>query len=550
MYFSINSDDVGSKFGDMASQNNEQGLSDLSSQLKEAHAMIDQWVMDNGGKVIASSGDENLFFLENPEGLEQLLADYSEHTGNSVTVGVGDSISNAIKAMIFGKKSGKNQINEYSPEMEDSFGEQDEAQEGQEDNQQAPQDQVPNDSATPPELDPTNQLPSGDPENPDFAGNDITENGGPKPGGPVDMENGVDEKTTQPAESKVPQQSSVQSQIAPNASNAPNAPFSQNQVQPKGNSVTPPMNMAAQTATPPQKVSNSGNLPPQKVSNSPISGSNNSQPAEKTIEMPVDNLVNEHESLVDTLKSPSHEDDQQEANVQGEELQEYKAVQDGSESPEEVEQDESQEGQNPGELSNVMDSQSGDNSMDEEVSNDTESQDGVGIPNNEGNQTEVPEDGMEDGLQEMGDEAGDENVDVESLRSEIAQNLVMFRENKSFFEQIRNTQPKFYLATISMLRNMILMAKQLGMTPGSDMDKVAGQALENTNTPQQDNKMSVNSKQETDKKPFPPKKSAESKDGEEKTGEKKAGGFPPKKDEKKTEEPKKDEKKAPPFGKK
>ena len=79
MFVILNADGSGNKFGDLASQNDEQGITNLSSQLKEAHAAIDNWVTQQGGRVISSSGDENMFQIENCDGLEQLLSDYQEH---------------------------------------------------------------------------------------------------------------------------------------------------------------------------------------------------------------------------------------------------------------------------------------------------------------------------------------------------------------------------------------------------------------------------------------------------------------------------------------
>ena len=506
MYVSINSDDIGNKFGDLASQDNEQGISDLSSSLKEAHAMIDQWVQQNGGRVISSSGDENLFQIEDTSGLEQLLSDYSEHTGNTLTVGMGDTISTAIKAMIFGKQSGKNQTNQYSPEMESALNGE-ESQEGSPESEQ----QKPNDSATPPEEDPTNQVSLGD-ENQEFEGNGVTENGQPQAGGPVDQENGVDTKSPIPSQnleeeaagqippqSKVPEQNTVESQqaVAQEKPAMISDSLGQNKAQPKGNSVVPPQNTLEEAD------------PAQNAQKFPVGGQENqssSQP-EKSIAMPVDELVDEHKELVNTLESPSHEDDKAEAENQSKELGQYEAIQD----EEEIPVDGGNEEEMPIEEENEQDEAKQMPENSEDVHEEDSVHDSVNA-----------EDSMDEGSED------DSNVDVESLRDEIAQNLLTFKENKQFFEESKQTNPKLYLATISLLRNMIQMAKQLGLTPGKDMDQMAGQPQEN----------------EAPIAPIAP--SSEGKAPEE------GGGFPPKKEEAKKEDPsnKKEEDKKPDFGKK
>jgi hypothetical protein len=534
MYISINADGTGNKFGELASQDNEEGISNLSSQLKEAHAMIDGWVQSNGGKVIASSGDENLFFLQNTEGLEQLLSDYSEHTQSTITVGMGETISQAIKAMIYGKSQGQGTTNQYSPEMESSLNGEQQEEAGN------PEQELPNDSATPPEQDPTNQIVAPDQENQEMEGNGVSENGGPQVGGPVDLENGVepvspipmDQEQTAPEpkqaagpQSVIPQNNSVQSQQKQPTQN----PFGAKKADPIGNSTSTPSIVPNKDAAPvaapqpPQNIPNSGNLPTQKVPESNVLPTDNSQTPEKTVEMPVDSLVDEHEELVDTLESPSHEDDQKEAQEQGSELEGLKEIQ-------------NEDGQQEGELTGVMDSQIGDENA----------QDGVQNENEQGQDAENTDVHDSMNTEDSVNKESEDGVDVESLRNEIAQNLLTFKENKQFFEESKQTNPKLYLATISLLRNMIQMAKKLGLTPGKDMDQMNGSMPEN-NDIQTEAKDSSNSEQKTDK-PFPPKKENAQNAPEEgknaPNAPEKDSGFPPKKDDKK------EETKKPDFGKK
>ena len=53
--------------------------------------------------------------------LRKILHLYYESTGFTVTVGYGDSIAHAGHAMLYGKLHGKNQINEWTPDIEESL---------------------------------------------------------------------------------------------------------------------------------------------------------------------------------------------------------------------------------------------------------------------------------------------------------------------------------------------------------------------------------------------------------------------------------------------
>jgi len=133
IYVAINGDDVGGSIGSAVASDDRESLNNKTSKVRDIHSQIDQWVEGMGGEVIMSSGDEGIYTMpeEAMEHLEDLRAKYSEHTEHTLTIGVGGSMSEASKALIYGKMSSKDQIVEYTPEIENSIsGQQGEGEQG------------------------------------------------------------------------------------------------------------------------------------------------------------------------------------------------------------------------------------------------------------------------------------------------------------------------------------------------------------------------------------------------------------------------------------
>jgi hypothetical protein len=82
-----------------------------------------QWAEFNGGKIISSGSDEAVLEVSVTAiaELEELKDKYQQKTGFSVSIGIGEKISDAAKALIYAKMNGKNQIVDYSPEMEETM---------------------------------------------------------------------------------------------------------------------------------------------------------------------------------------------------------------------------------------------------------------------------------------------------------------------------------------------------------------------------------------------------------------------------------------------
>lgn len=130
VYVAANGDGVGEQIGNAILSDDHQALSGLSRKFKDAHSNIEKWAQKKGGEIVASAGDEIIFSLpEEALGeLDSVKDAYSQSSGTTLTMGIGETISQASKALIYGKLNDKNQIVEYEPQMDDYISD-DEAEE-------------------------------------------------------------------------------------------------------------------------------------------------------------------------------------------------------------------------------------------------------------------------------------------------------------------------------------------------------------------------------------------------------------------------------------
>lgn len=123
IYVSADGDSIGSKVGRAALSDDISGLNSLSEHIEAGNQAIKAFALKNGGQVISSGGDEATIKLplKNAEELGVLRADYSFITGATLTVGVGESLSQSSKALMVGKLRGKNQICQYDDSVEQEY---------------------------------------------------------------------------------------------------------------------------------------------------------------------------------------------------------------------------------------------------------------------------------------------------------------------------------------------------------------------------------------------------------------------------------------------
>lgn len=120
VYVAIDADNVGEQVGNAVLNNDEAQLSDLSSNINSGVGVFSQWAEGAGGKVISSGSDEAILKVpaSEMEKLDEIRSIYKQKTGFSISVGIGSTVAESAKALIYAKVNGKDQIVDYSPEIE------------------------------------------------------------------------------------------------------------------------------------------------------------------------------------------------------------------------------------------------------------------------------------------------------------------------------------------------------------------------------------------------------------------------------------------------
>jgi hypothetical protein len=121
LFLAFDGDNAGQHIGQAILANDVDMLNRASSKIKAGGQLIEGWVKESGGHVVSSGGDEGTFIIDpSKEGdLEELRSEYESVTGFTATMGLGHSLSEAGKALIAGKLTGKNKIVKYDDEVEE-----------------------------------------------------------------------------------------------------------------------------------------------------------------------------------------------------------------------------------------------------------------------------------------------------------------------------------------------------------------------------------------------------------------------------------------------
>jgi len=122
-YVAIDADNVGESVGNAVLSDDTSQLSKLSEAINTGVQIFSKWAEFNGGSVISSGSDEAIFQVPvtSIPDLENLKDEYVDKTGFTISIGIGEKVSDAAKALIYAKMNGKNQITDYSPEMEQAM---------------------------------------------------------------------------------------------------------------------------------------------------------------------------------------------------------------------------------------------------------------------------------------------------------------------------------------------------------------------------------------------------------------------------------------------
>jgi hypothetical protein len=116
-------DNAGRLVGRAILANDAQGLSEASQRIDLGHEIVTRWVAEMGGTRISGGGDEGTFQVppQAMDHIEELRKDYQFATGLTMTVGVGQDLSQAGKSLMVGKLRGKDQVVNYDDSVEQDY---------------------------------------------------------------------------------------------------------------------------------------------------------------------------------------------------------------------------------------------------------------------------------------------------------------------------------------------------------------------------------------------------------------------------------------------
>ena len=112
VYISWDGDGIGNKVAQAEERNDEDALASMSQRIESGQQAIRDFITQNQGTTVQSGGDEGLARINSNliSQLENLRKLYKKATGATLTIGIGDKISECTKARMLGKLSGKDQI--------------------------------------------------------------------------------------------------------------------------------------------------------------------------------------------------------------------------------------------------------------------------------------------------------------------------------------------------------------------------------------------------------------------------------------------------------
>lgn len=451
VYIAINGDDVGTRIGNAIANDDHQDLANASATIDQAHKKIDEWADGVGGKKITGSGDEAIYLVPDDAlaHMDSIRQDYQDSSGHGLTVGVGASMSQASKALIYGKMNGKNQTIHYDPNMEDYLSDEAGDEDPSQDIEQAP------------------EIP-GEGELEDQAMQDDEAQAGE-----AAPEEGAEEPAAQPPQAKGQQPAAPKAPVAPGADLQNNTNIQDGKAIPKGKAMSKPA-----PATPPAADPNA---------------MDDSAPADDSQDAPIGNEDDVSDDNEEALNSPDSSapankaPKQQAGEIDGKTDKDFGAG-DGEQQEDEAGMDDASAANDDMADGDVDTDSSNDDFAPAEGEFDGSEDDSDSEDQDLGSEDVASADGDEDPLASMihGDMSDDDgsqddpmaqddssadDSDHQELKQDIANALLAFKDNKMMLEQAREQNPDLYNATLTMLRSMISMAKKLGFSPEQDMQQ-------------------------------------------------------------------------------
>lgn len=120
MYLSYDGDGIGRKVGRAILANDIDELRRISHLIEAGHTLVREWVKESHGIWINGGGDEGNAAIpkEHADGVERIRKDYENLVGATMSVGLGDSPSEAGRALLIAKLKGKDQTVEFDEATE------------------------------------------------------------------------------------------------------------------------------------------------------------------------------------------------------------------------------------------------------------------------------------------------------------------------------------------------------------------------------------------------------------------------------------------------
>jgi len=120
VYVATDGDSIGTQVGRAGLANDEEGMRRISDGIHVANGLITAFVLEHDGTMITSGGDESNFSIsgEKLSLLPNLREQWAEAAGATLSIGVGQQISQAGMALMGAKLRGKDQIVFYTPDLE------------------------------------------------------------------------------------------------------------------------------------------------------------------------------------------------------------------------------------------------------------------------------------------------------------------------------------------------------------------------------------------------------------------------------------------------
>ena len=112
IFISLDADNAGSRIGRAVLANDIEEMGRVSERINLGNKLVERWAKERNGRCLSSGGDQSVYSIDKKyvDELERLRKDYHFLTGLTVSVGVGEHLSESGQALLMAKLKGKNQI--------------------------------------------------------------------------------------------------------------------------------------------------------------------------------------------------------------------------------------------------------------------------------------------------------------------------------------------------------------------------------------------------------------------------------------------------------